>query len=78
MNAVVLATTTIFALLAGAFASAEPTDRVVVRAIDNGEPLVNPGMGWKTMCYSNLLENYPRYARGSAQPGIHANSEREQ
>lgn len=33
-------------------------DRVVVRPEDTGGALVNPGMGWKMMFYSNLVENY--------------------
>ena len=45
------------ATLAGSLASAaEP--RSVVRTVDTGEALVNPGMGWTLHFYSNLIENY--------------------
>jgi hypothetical protein len=32
--------------------------RVVVRPVDTGEALVNPGMGWTLHFYSNYIENY--------------------
>lgn len=41
-----------------ALAGAADEQRVVVRPADNGEALVNPGMGWTMHFYSNLIENY--------------------
>ncbi len=35
-----------------------PAGFTVVRPVDNGEPLVNPGMGWTLHFYSNFIENY--------------------
>jgi len=32
--------------------------RVVVRPVDTGEALVNPGMGWTLHFYSNMIRNY--------------------
>jgi Domain of unknown function (DUF4832)/Beta-galactosidase len=34
------------------------TDRVIVRPVDHGGALVNPGMGWTLHFYSNFIENY--------------------
>ncbi len=38
--------------------TASGAGRVVVRPADNGEALVNPGMGWTLHFYSNFIENY--------------------
>jgi hypothetical protein len=38
--------------------TASPEARLVVRPVDRGEALVNPGMGWTMHFYSNLLANY--------------------
>jgi hypothetical protein len=45
------------ALLDGGHADAADA-WVTVRPPDNGEALVNPGMGWTLQFYSNLIENY--------------------
>ena len=36
----------------------EPRAIITVRPADNGQPLVNPGMGWTMHFYSNIPENY--------------------
>ncbi len=41
-----------------ALASAAEPARTVVRPEDNGQPLVNPGMGWTLHFYSNSLSSY--------------------
>ena len=38
--------------------AAAATERTVVRPVDTGEALVNPGMGWTLHFYSNYIENY--------------------
>ena len=40
------------------FADAQEEDRVTFVAEDNGQPLVNPEMGWTMHFYSNIISNY--------------------
>ena len=41
-----------------ASARADEAERVTVRLEDNGQPLVNPDMGWTMHFYSNVIANY--------------------
>lgn len=45
-------------LLLCAAASVRGQDAVVVRPVDDGRPLTNPGMGWTMHFYSNVPSNY--------------------
>ena len=45
-------------LSSGACVDARGEDRVTVIAEDNGQPLVNPEMGWTMHFYSNVIANY--------------------
>jgi hypothetical protein len=45
-------------LMPGAASAAPGDGRVVVRPVDTGAALVNPGMGWTLHFYSNMIENY--------------------
>ncbi len=46
------------AAVATTTASAAEPDRIVVRPVDDGRALVNPGMGWTLHFYSNIIANY--------------------
>lgn len=53
-----LLATVVLSLLSSAGLQAGEARPTVVRPVDNGAALVNPGMGWTLHFYSNFIENY--------------------